>query len=285
MITKMNKACKQYNTKELCQLLKLPRSSYYYQTKDKPISNNIHAMIKFIKQTAIEVGHTYGKRRMRVSLNNQGYNVGLYQTTTLMKKANVVALRPRKRHYYPNAGTIHKKAENLLNREFKQQSINTHWVGDITYIKTYQGWSYLASVVDLSSKQVVGWALSKQPNAQLARDALQNAVARHQPNTNALMFHSDQGVQYCANAFAQYCKSKGITQSMSRRGNCWDNAVMERFFRSLKTEKLNYQSFASHQEVVENVESYIYFYNYKRIHSAIGYKTPAEKMAELEKVA
>ncbi|SMM97753.1 Mobile element protein [uncultured Candidatus Thioglobus sp.] len=285
MITKMNKACKQYNTKELCQLLKLPRSSYYYQIKDKPISNNIHAMIKFIKQTAIEVGHTYGKRRMQVVLNNQGYNVGLYQTTTLMKKANVVALRPRKRHYYPNAGTIHKKAENLLNREFKQQSINTHWVGDITYIKTYQGWSYLASVVDLSSKQVVGWALSKQPNAQLARDALQNAVARHQPNTNALMFHSDQGVQYCANAFAQYCKSKGITQSMSRRGNCWDNAVMERFFRSLKTEKLNYQSFASHQEVVENVESYIYFYNYKRIHSAIGYKTPAEKMAELEKVA
>ena len=220
-----------------------------------------------------------------MSLNNQGYNIGIYQTATLMKQANVVAIRPRKRHYYPDAGTTHKKAENLLNREFEQQTLNTHWVGDITYIKTYQGWSYLASVLDLSSKQVVGWALSKQPNAQLARDALSNAISRHQPNTNTLMFHSDQGVQYCANAFVQYCKSKSITQSMSRRGNCWDNAVMERFFRSLKTERLNYQSFANHQEVVENVESYIYFYNYKRIYSVIGYITPAQKMAELKKVA
>lgn len=285
MIVKMNKACKKYNTQELCELLKLPRSSYYYQVKDKPINEYTNAMIKFIKRTAIEVGHTYGKRRMRVSLNQQGYDIGVYQTATLMKKANVVAIRPRKRHYYPDAGTVHKKAKNLLNRKFKQQSINTHWVGDITYIKTYQGWSYLASVLDLGSKQLVGWALSKQPNAQLTKDALSNAMTRHQPDGNKLMFHSDQGVQYSAKAFVQYCNQSKITQSMSRRGNCWDNAVMERFFRSLKTEKLNYQSFANHSEVMQNVESYIYFYNYKRIHSAIGYITPAQKMAELKKVA
>ncbi|OIR24950.1 hypothetical protein BGC33_04995 [Bathymodiolus thermophilus thioautotrophic gill symbiont] len=102
-------------------------------------------------------------------------------------------------------------------------------MGGITYIKTYQGWSYLASVLDLSLKQVVGWALSKHPNAQLSKDALQSAVSRHQPNTNKLMFHSDQGVQYCANMFTQYCNSKNIIQSMSRRGNCWGNAVMEHF--------------------------------------------------------
>nr|WP_201339814.1 DDE-type integrase/transposase/recombinase [Isorropodon fossajaponicum symbiont] len=154
-------------------------------------------MIKLIKQTAIEVGYTYGKRRMRVVLNNQGYNIGIYQTATLMKKANVVAIRPRKRHYYPNTRLMFKKAKNLLNRVFEQQSINTHWVGDITYIKTYQGGSYLASVLDLGSRQVVGWALSKQPNAQLAKDALSNAVSRHQPNTNKHMFHSDQGCSYC----------------------------------------------------------------------------------------
>ncbi len=155
-------------------------------------------------------------------------------------------------------------------------------MGDITYIKTYQGWSYLASVVDLSSKQPVGWVLSKQPNAQLAKNALSNTVVQYQPNTNKLMFHSEQGVQYCANAFTQYCEQTQITQSMSRRGNYWDNTVMERFFRSLKTEKLNCQSFTNH-EVVQNVGSYIYFYNYKRIHSAIGYLTPAQKMAELKK--
>lgn len=99
------------------------------------------------------------------------------------------------------------------------------------------------------------------------------------------MFHSDQGVQYSAKKFTSYCDKLSVTTSMSRRGNCWDNAVMERFFRSLKTEKINYEDFNNHNEVVKSVESYIYFYNYKRIHSAIGYLTPVEKMAELKKVA
>ncbi|VVH59193.1 Mobile element protein [uncultured Gammaproteobacteria bacterium] len=144
---------------------------------------------------------------------------------------------------------------------------------------------YLASVLDLASRQVVGWSLSKHPNAQLAQDAMNNAIARHKPNTSNLMFHSDQGTQYSSKAFIDYCNQNNIAQSMSRKGNCWNNAVMERFFRSLKTERLNYQSFANHYEVVQNVESYIYFYNYKRIHSEIGYLTPAQKMAELEKVA
>ena len=121
---------------------------------------------------------------------------------------------------------------------------------------------------------------------------MDNAINRYQPNTDNLMFHSDQGTQYSSKAFIDYCSKNSITQRMSRKGNCWDNAVMERFFRSLKVERLNHQSFANHFEVVQNVESYIYFYNYKRIHSAIGYITPAfilpcgvQKMAELEKVA
>ena len=132
---------------------------------------------------------------------------------------------------------------------------------------------------------MVGWALSKHPNAKLAQDALDNAINRYKPNTQCLMFHSDQGTQYSSQTFIDYCSKNNITQSMSRKGNCWDNAVMERFFRSLKTERLNYQSFANHYEVVQNVESYIYFYNYKRIHSAIGYLTPAQKTDELTKVA
>jgi putative transposase len=114
---------------------------------------------------------------------------------------------------------------------------------------------------------------------------MNNAIARHKPNTGNLMFHSDQGTQYSSKVFIDYCNNNKITRRMSRKGYCWDNAVMGRFFRSLKTEKLNYQSFANHHEVVENVESYIYFYNYKRIHSANGYLTPAQKMAELKKVA
>jgi len=267
------------------------------------MDDDTKAIIKSMKQISLETGYTYGRRRLQRQLNSEGHKIGIHRTTTLMNKANIKAIRPKKRHYYPNTGKPHKRADNLLDRDFNQTNSNTHWVGDITYIKTYQGWSYLASVLDFTpqggikqkaSRQVVGWALSKQPNSQLAQDAMDNAINRYQPNTDNLMFHSDQGTQYSSKAFTlfstplrgiDYCNKNSITQSMSRKGNCWDNAVMERFFRSLKTERLNYQSFANHYEVVQNVESYIYFYNYKRIHSAIGYMTPAQKMAELEKVA
>lgn len=285
MIAKLSEAYQQYNVQELCDLFDHARSSYYYQRKDKPIDSDTKAIIKSMKQISLETGCTYGHRRLKLQLNSDGYRVGTHRIKTLMKMANIKVIKPKKRHYYPNTGKLHKRADNLLDRDFNQQVSNTHWVGDITYIKTYQGWSYLACVLDLASRRVVGWALSKQSNAQLAQDAMDNAINRHQPDTDNLMFHSDQGTQYSSKAFIDYCSKNSITQSMSRKGNCWDNAVMERFFRSLKAERLNHQSFANHYEVVQNVESYIYFYNYKRIHSAIGYMTPAQKMAELEKVA
>lgn len=281
MITKLNKAHPHYHTKELCQLFCHSRSSYYYQVKERALDGETKSILHSIKQISLETGYTYGKRRLRYQLNQQGYRIGMYKTATLMKKANIVAIRPKRRHGYPNIGKAHQIAKNLLNRDFHQYNKHTHWVGDMTYIKTYQGWSYLASVLDLATKKVVGWSLSKQPNAELAKQAIVHAINRYQPNTTKLMFHSDQGVQYSSKAFVEYCDINKITQSMSRRGNCWDNSVMERFFRSLKTEKLNHLSFTDHDEVIKNVESYIYFYNYKRIHSAIGYLTPAQKMAGL----
>jgi len=158
-------------------------------------------------------------------------------------------------------------------------------VGDIIYIATHQGWSYLACVLDLSTKEIVGYAMSQSPNAKLAKDALTNVIKRQQPNTNLLIFHSDQGVQYSAFEFRKLLVKLNITPSMSRRGNCWDNAVMERFFRSLKTERLNTVSFINHQSVINEVENYIQFYNYKRRHSGIEYMTPHQKLNELKKVA
>lgn len=154
-----------------------------------------------------------------------------------------------------------------------------------TYVRTHQGWSYLACVLDLGSKEIVGWAMSTHPDAELAKDALRHAIRRQQPDTSQLLFHSDQGVQYSANLFVDYLNGLNITQSMSRRGNCWDNSVMERFFRSLKTERLNLLRFINHTSAVSTVESYLYFYNYKRLHSSLGYITPVQKTAELKKVA
>ena len=281
----MKKAEESYTVDELCRLFDLSLSTYYYQLKQSVPSTQSQQLVTEIQKIAEDTDDTYGKRRMKVELNNRGYIVGVYKTASHMKKANVTAINPVKRHYYPDAGDVHQKADNVLKREFNPGTINTHWVGDITYIRSHQGWSYLACVLDLGSKEVVGWAMSQQPNAELAKNALTDAIKKQQPDTTQLLFHSDQGVQYSARLFTDYLQTLKITQSMSRRGNCWDNAVMERFFRSLKTEKLNRLSFINHQSVITVVESYIRFYNYKRLHSAIGNITPAERKFEIRNAA
>ena len=274
-----------FTTKELCGVFELTLSTFYDQVKEKPVSWEENNILTIIKQTAIDTKNTYGKRRMKKQLKLEGVTIGIHRTSTLMKQANVVAIRPRKKHYYPNGGVSDIKIKNVLNRQFDQPKANTHWVGDITYIRNHQGWSYLACVFDLGTKEIVGWSLSKHPDAELAKQALTNAISRKKPNTSQLLFHSDQGTQYTANLFAKYCESLKIKRSMSRRGNCWDNAVMERFFRNLKTERLNWLSFINHKAVITEVESYIYFYNYKRLNSAIDYMTPNQKYNALQKAA
>ena len=272
-----------YTTKELCDVFEINQSTYFDRAKEKPLAVENNKIVTIIKQTATETQHTYGKRRMQKELNNQGINIGIHKTASLMKKTKIVAIKPKKKHYYPNGGVCDIKIENVLDRQFNQAKANTHWVGDITYIRNHQGWSYLASVLDLGTKEIVGWALSKKPDAELAKAALNNAIKRKKPNTSKLLFHSDQGTQYTAKMFAVYCEGLKITRSMSRRGNCWDNAVMERFFRNLKTERLNRLRFINYQAVVAEVESYIYFYNYKRLNSAIDYMTPNQKYNKILK--
>ena len=282
-IKELKMADRNYSIKELCEVFDLNPSTYYDQVTDKPIAEEKKNIISILKQTAIETQHTYGKRRMQKQLHKQGITIGIHKTASMMKKAKIIAIKPKKKHYYPNGGVCDIKIDNVLDRQFNQPKANTHWVGDITYIRNHQGWSYLASVLDLGTKEIVGWALSKSPDAELAKAALNNAIKRKKPNSSKLLFHSDQGTQYTANMFAVYCEGLKITRSMSRRGNCWDNAVIERFFRNLKTERLNRLRFINHQAVVAEVESYIYFYNYKRLNSAIDYMTPNQKFNKLLK--
>lgn len=256
----MKEASPGYSVHELCSLFQLSESTYYAQLRPKRIKLEERVMLTRIKSIAAETGSTYGRRWMKAALVIEGFKLGIHRTVTLMKQAKVQAIKPSRKHYYPNAGKAHLIAPNLLNRQFEPKQENTHWVGDITYIRTHQGWT-----------------ISKSPNAELAKAALNHAIRRQQPDTSKLMFHSDQGVQYSAKLFTQHLVRLKITQSMSRRGNCWDNSVMERFFRSLKSERLNHLNFTHHAAVISTVESYLYFYNYKRLHSSVGYITPYKK--------
>lgn len=283
-IKELKMANPHYTIKELCKILELSSSTYYDQISVKPYSDKNEKIIKAIQEIAIETKSSYGRRRMQKQLENQEITIGIYKTATLMKAANVTAIKPTKKHYYPNGGVSDTKVDNTLDRQFDQPKANTHWVADITYIWSYEGWSYLACVLDLGTKEIVGWALSKHPNTKLVIAALDNAIKRKKPDLSKLLHHTDQGTQYTANSFAKYCDNLNIIRSMSRRGNCWDNAVMERFFRSLKTERLNNLRFTNHEAVIAEVESYIYFYNYKRLHSTIDYMTPNQKFNALQKV-
>jgi transposase InsO family protein len=282
-MSELKKANADYTITELCRILEVSMSSYYYEPV-KPDEQE-QVLLDLIESIAEDSGNTYGRRRIHAELNARDHTIGVYKTASLMNKLNIHAIAPKKKHYYPNSGDEHHYAQNLLKRQFNPDTLNTHWVGDITYIRNQQGWSYLACVLDLSTKEIVGYALSKSPNAELAKAALNNAIKRQQPVLNQLLFHSDQGCQYSAATFRERLSQLTITQSMSRRGNCWDNAVMERFFRSLKTERLNRLSFINHDSVISEVDSYIKFYNYKRRHSALDYMTPHQKYNELKNAA
>lgn len=279
----MKKAFPEYKVNELCAVFNVSPSSYYYHPVE-PSEDELQ-LIELVKSIADESHNTYGKRRIQNSLAKKNHQVGLTKAASLMKKANVIAIKPKAKHYYPDNGEEPLYAPNYLDRQFEQDSHNTHFVGDITYIKTHQGWSYLACVMDLATKEIVGYSMSQSPNAQLAIDALHHALKRQKLDTKQLMFHSDQGCQYSAKSFRDALTTLHIKQSMSRRGNCLDNAVMERFFRSLKTERLNHLSFINHQAAVEQTESYIQFYNYRRIHSSINYMTPHQKYQSMKKEA
>jgi len=285
LIVRFKKAHQEFSVTEICRVFGISESTYYYQSSIQCTALKSKKLLNEIKVVAELTGSTYGRRRMNVELKNRGYILGIYKTAALMKEANVVALTPKKQHYYPNNGEECRYAPNLLKRQFNPGTINTHWVGDITYIRTNQGWSYLACVLDLGSREIVGWAVSQSPDAKLAKAALNDANQKHQPNLKQLMFHSDQGVQYSANLFTGHLARLSITQSMSRRGNCWDNAVMERFFRSLKSERLNHLIFINHQSLTHCIDKYIRFYNYGRLHSANDYLTPVQKSNELKKAA
>ena len=195
----MKKAEPLYKINELCRVFDISLSRYYY----KPVTASLEYinLMTLIKGISVDSGNTYGRRRIHVELTELDHNIGIYKTVNLMEKLNIKAIRPKKRHYYPLSGKEHRYPPNLLKRQFNPSSENTHWVGDITYLKTHQGWSYLACVLDLSTKETIGYSMPQTPDAKLVNEALNKAIKRQTPNTSNLMCHSDQGVQYSTKIF------------------------------------------------------------------------------------
>lgn len=281
----IDEAKKAYPLKEVCRLAQMPRSSYYAKkrqasrvdperVKRRAEVLNIHRM----------TDRSYGSRRMSQELRRRGYPVGRYQAAALMRESGIEAHVP-KPHRYPKSGAASNIAPNRLNREFDVAEANRVWAGDITYLWTQKGWLYLAVVVDLFSRRVVGWAFSTSADTALVSRALRLALVARRP-APGLLFHSDQGCQYTSKAFGELLSREQIIQSMSRRGNCWDNAVVERFFRSLKAERVRNQPYPTHAAAQGDVSDYIaQFYNTVRLHSAAGDLPPVEYEQKQLKIA
>lgn len=241
----------------------------------KPIKPEQIRLTAAIEHVHHEMDATYGSRRMLSEVRELGFNVGRYKVRRLMRQLKLVAKRP-KQHRYPAYGKLSVIAPNMLNRQFNPEKANTYWSGDITYVRTSQGWLYLAIVMDLYSRNVISWAFSDKSNSELTTRALRLAVNKRNPN-QPVVFHTDQGAQYTSDAFQTCMAEHNVISSMSRKGNCLDNAVTERFFRSLKPERVNYRRYESRSQAIGDIIAYIEpFYNQKRRHAKLGNISPVE---------
>ena len=254
------------------------KSSYYYGLKPPPICLEIVKYKALIRQIFNDSKHSAGARSITaILMNEHGIKLSRYMTGKLMAQMGLQS-RQIKMHKYKHADNTHKIHGNLLNRNFSPTAPNQVWTGDVTYIHIKGGWCYLAVVLDLYARRIVGFAVSDSPDSVLTAKALQMAYqTRLKPS--GVLFHSDQGTHYTSKIFAESVVScNGITQSMSRRGNCWDNAPTERFFRSFKTEWMPKGGYEDITEAKIAISNYIWgYYQTVRPHTFNNYLTPAEK--------
>ncbi len=263
--------------RKLCRLFDVHPSGYYAWLK-QPVSQSQKRDQRhsgLIKQFWIESGGVYGYRKIYADMQELGESIGINRVHKLMKqhklKAQVGYRKPRQKR-----GKANIVVPNTLNRTFEQHSPNQAWVTDITFIKTYEGWLFLAAVIDLFSRRVIGWSMQPNITKELALDAILMAVWKRNPKEKFIV-HSDQGSQYTSHDWNHFLKVNGLEGSMSRRGNCHDNAVTESFFQLLKRERIKRKVYKTRDEAKQDIFNYIeMFYNSKRRHSNNQQLSPAE---------
>ena len=273
----------QFSVTRMCRLLAVSRSGYCQWRARAPSDRSRANAALDAKVAAIHAAskRSYGRDRIVRGLRKQGLQVGHERVRKSLRRQGLRTLY--KRPYRVTTDSNHAKpiAANVLDRRFDGWTVNRAWVADITYVATAEGWLYLAAVMDLASRRIVGWSMSDRIKADLVCEALRSAYWRRKP-TAGLIMHTDRGSQYASDRYRGLIKDFGMIQSMSRRANCWDNAPMESFFKTLKVERihqLRYETRArARLDIVDWIEG---FYNRERMHSSIDYQTPAAAESSL----
>lgn len=266
----------QWTVAWLCETLGVSTAGYYAWRDRKASSQHQRRDTLLVEIQAIhtEVKARYGSPRIHAELVDRGHNRCVNTVARIMREAGIAAKTKRKFRQTTDSNHPHPVARNLLDRQFDPVAVNESWVADMTYIPTREGWLYLAVVEDLYSRMVVGWSMAATMTSRLVVDALAMAVKRRLPGAT-LIAHSDRGSQYASEHYQQLLSQEGITCSMSRRGNCWDNSPMESFFASLKKELVHDEDYATREEAKASIFEYIEtFYNRVRRHSTLGYVSP-----------
>lgn len=273
----------EFDVQIMCDVLDVSRSGYY-AWRTRPASQREMADAEFIKEIErvfYDSWQTYGYESIWRVLKDEGIPCGKHRVRRLMRRAGLVAKQTKRYKHTTEANPDHLPASNILQGDFEAARPDAKWCADITYIPTQEGWLYLAVILDLFSRRIIGWAMSKRMTQQLACTALEMALRQRQP-VAPLIHHSDRGSQYTSDAYQELLAAHDITPSMSGRGNCYDNAPVESFFGTLKTELVHHTVYRTRQEAQTDIFFYIEgFYNRKRRHTALDYLSPADFEAAL----
>jgi putative transposase len=267
-----------YAVERQCAALGVSVSGYYAWRKRTMSQRQAQdqRLLEHIRRIYQRSRCLYGSPRIHAALKRDGIACSRKRVARLMRQARLCSLRRPHRLHTTDSRHPYPIAPNQLNRQFQAQQPNQKWVADITYIPTDEGWLYLAGVLDLFSRRLVGWAMSPRCDTALVTAALHMALASRQPSTT-LLHHSDRGSQYASTDYITLLLQHGISLSMSRTGNCYDNAVMESFFRTLKTECVYLNHYPSRQQARQSLFEFLeVYYNRQRLHSSLGYLSPAE---------
>lgn len=271
----------------LCGVLGMGRSTFY-AWKTRPPSRRSIEDAMFLREIRVihrESDRTYGSPRMYLELRDRSLSIGRSRVERLMRQAGLVAKHERKWKPSLHSEPAASVAPNIVERRFEVGTLNTTWAADITYIWTLEGWLFLAVVMDLGSRRVVGWTTSDRVTKELVIEAFRNAVSQRLPE-NGVVHHSDRGSQYGSNEFQMMLRRHGIVRSMSGRGNCYDNAVVESFFSTMKRERVRSRRYETREDARRDLFDYIeVFYNRKRRHSSLGGVSPAEFEAKKQSCA